>query len=171
MSLIETERLFLKLYSAENKPEFINLVTDEAVMKHVDKGVLSAIEAEKLWQKLILELYPQKVETIWAVFAKADLRYIGHAAIRPRIEKPEDWEISYMLRQSEWSKGFATEIARRLVAFGFNQLNLPQIFATVDDDNFPSIRVLEKAGMQFERYEYDEKGRFSVYSVKKQFNR
>ena len=71
-----------------------------------------------------------------------------------------------MLREEDWGKGFATEIARRLIEYGFGELNLPEIFATVDDENLASHRVLEKAGMNFKEYEYDEDGRFSVYSIK-----
>ena len=167
MSRIETKRLILKLYSDEDEADFIGLMTDEAVMKHVDKGAFTKDEAEKLWRKLLREFYPNGIETIWAVYARSDSRYIGHAAIRPRPSKKEDWEISYMLRQAEWNKGFATEIARALIEFGFDELNLPKIFATVDDDNFSSIRVLEKAGMNFEQYDFDEKGRFSVFSITK----
>jgi [ribosomal protein S5]-alanine N-acetyltransferase len=164
MKKIETERLFLRLYSAENKADFINLSTDETVMKHVDRGVFTLEKAEALWKKLIEDFYPSGKDTIYAVFAKTDKRYIGHAAIRPRPTRTEDWEISYMLFREEWGKGFATEIARSLIRFGFEELNLPEVFATIDDDNFGSIKVVEKAGMSFLRYEFDEDGRFSVYS-------
>ena len=71
------------------------------------------------------------------------------------------------MRKSEWRKGCATEIARRLIDFDFKELKLNEIFATIDDDNIGSIRVAEKAGMTFLRYEFDEEGRFSVYSIKK----
>lgn len=164
---METERLFLKLYEAENKANFINLTTDETVMKHVDIGVFTLEEAEALWKKLIEDFYPSGKNTIYAVFAKSDNRYIGHSAIRPRPTKPEEWEISYMLRTEEWGKGFATEIAERLICFGFDELNLPEVFATIDDENFNSVKVVEKARMNFLRYEFDEDGRFSVYSIKK----
>ncbi len=165
MNELETKRLNFKLYKLENKAKFIDLVTDESVMKFVDTGVFTNEKAENLWKKLIENLYPQGVDTIYAVFAKDDERYIGHAAIRPRPTKKEDWEISYMLKTEEWGKGFATEIARGLIRFGFENLNLAEIYATVDNDNSPSIKVLEKAGMRFIRYEEDENGTFSVYGI------
>lgn len=169
-SMLETERLILSLYKDNEKDNFIVLLTDEKVMEFVDIGVFTKEKAEILWTKLIEDYYLNGKETIYAVFAKDDKRYIGHAAIRPRPTKKEDWEISYMLRTEEWGKGFATEIAERLIAFGFDELNLPEVFATIDDENYGSIKVAEKSGMRFLRYEYDEKGRFSVYSVKKLSN-
>lgn len=166
MNRLETERLVLNLYGAKDKPDFIKLFTDEAVMKHVDKGVLTAEQAEAFWQKLFEKLYPQDYK-IWAVFTKEDLRYIGHAGIYPRTTKKEDWEFVYFLCRNAWGKGFATEIARRIIKFGFEELKLSEVFATVDDNHFSSIRVLEKAGMKLERFEFDEQGRFSVFSIKK----
>jgi [ribosomal protein S5]-alanine N-acetyltransferase len=165
---METERLILRLYDENEKSLLTELFTDEDVMKHVDTGVMTIEKAEALWKKLIEDFYPKGKDTIYAVFAKTDGRYIGHASIRPRPEKTEDWEIGYILRKEEWGKGFATEIAARLIKFGFENLNLPEVFATIDDDNLGSIKTAEKAGMSFSHYEYDEQGRFSVYSTESQ---
>jgi len=170
MKIIETQRLLLENYTAEDKEHLIALLTDESVMKHVDTGDFSIEKAEILWTKLLEDFYPQGKDTIWAIFAKDDLRYVGHAAIRPRPTKTEDWEISYLLKTEDWGKGFATEIARRLIAYGFDELNLTQVVATIDDDNFGSIKVAEKAGMSFSHYEFDEDGRFSVYLINKRQN-
>lgn len=163
---METERLNIRLYREDEKQYVINLFTDADVMRHVDNGVISKEAAEALWKKLIEDFYPNNITTIFGVFAGADERYIGHCSIRPRPQKPNEWEIGYILTKENWGKGFATEIALRLIEFGFNELNLFEIFATIDDDNLDSIKVAEKAGMIFNRYEYDEQGRFSVYSIK-----
>lgn len=163
---METERLALRLYAETDKTDFVNLFTDELVMKHVGDGVLTIEQAENLWRKLFEKLYAENCRTIWAIFALDDARYVGNASLRPRPTRPADWEIGYVLKEKEWNKGFATEIARRLIEYGFDALNLPEIFATVDDDNFPSIHVLEKSGMSFLEYDCDEAGRYSVYSVR-----
>lgn len=163
---MKTERLNIRLYREDEKHYVVNLFTDADVMRHVDNGVMSKETAEALWKKLIEDFYPKGITTIFGVFAKGDDGYIGHCSIRPRPQKPEDWEIGYILTKESWGKGFATEIASRLIAFGFDELNLPKIFATIDDDNLNSIKVAEKAGMKFDRYEYDEQGRFSIYSIK-----
>jgi len=163
MNRIETERLVLELYTGNDKDYLIGLLTDPAVMKHVDKGVLDIPQAESLWNKLVNEWYPQGVDTIWAVTAKDDGRYVGNASIHPRPERKQDWEIGYYLISTEWKKGFATELANRLVRYGFDVLSLPAIYATVDTDHPGSIHVLEKAGLSLFRSEYDEQGEFYVY--------
>jgi RimJ/RimL family protein N-acetyltransferase len=164
---METERLVLRRYTGEDKVHLISLFTDEDVMNHVGDGVLTEAQAEEWWEKLFKKFYPQNLN-IWAVFAKQDLRYIGHAGIYPRPTRKADWEFVYFLSRDAWGKGYATEIARRIIEYGFNELKLTEIFATIDDDHSASIKVAEKAGLNFSHYEYDEQGRFSVYSTKSQ---
>lgn len=130
---------------------------------------MTEAEAEAWWHKLFENFYPHGLN-IRAVLTKENSEYIGHAGIYPRPAKKEEWEFVYFLSGKNWGKGFATEIARRILEYGFEELKLPQIIASVDGEHSDSIRVLEKAGMKFERFEFDEDGRFSVYSVKKLSN-
>jgi RimJ/RimL family protein N-acetyltransferase len=46
--------------------------------------------------------------------------------------------------------GFATEVAKLLIEFGFRELNLHRIYATCDPRNIGSSKVLEKIGMSKE---------------------
>ena len=165
MSVLRTERLDLRLYAEPDKLLMISLFTDERVMKHVGNGVMTVRAAEKLWDKLLNEFYPEGKDTIWGMFARDDGRYVGHASLRPRPPIPEDWEVGYMLRTEEWGKGFATEVCRALVDLGFEEFGLENVFATVDDEHRSSIRVLRKCGFEFHSYDYDEQGRYSVYAA------
>ena len=50
-----------------------------------------------------------------------------------------------------WSeKGYASEAAKEIIRFGFEDLNLHRIFATCDPNNIGSAKVLEKIGMKRE---------------------
>jgi RimJ/RimL family protein N-acetyltransferase len=162
---MRTERLFLRPYEEKDRPHLIELFTDAEVMKHVGGGVMTEDKAGQWWRKLFEKFYPQGLN-IWAVFALEDGRYVGHAGIYRRPTREQDWEFVYFLRRAEWGKGYATEIARKIVDFGFEDLGLEEIFATVDDDHYGSIKVIEKAGLSFSHHEFDDEGRFSVYSIK-----
>lgn len=156
----------MRPYEEKDKLDLINLFTDPDVMQHVGEGVLNQAQAEEWWTKLFKKFYPQGLN-IWAVIKKKDLSYIGHAGIYRRPTKQEDWEFVYFLCRSAWEKGYATEIAQKIIEYGFDKLRLPEIFATVDNNHLTSIRVIEKSGMNFLKYEYDECGSYSVYSIKK----
>lgn len=122
-------------------------------------------KAEMLWQKLTKEFYPNGKNTIYAVSLKDENKYIGNCSIRPRPINQNEWEIGYILKTEFWGKGYATEIAKGLIEFGFNELKLNAVFATVDTGNYSSIRVLEKVGMYHIRDEYDEQGKYFVYAI------
>lgn len=167
MPVPASDRIRFRPYIKADKERFTALMTDTAVMKHVGDGPLTKKGASDLWNKLLLEFYPAGLTTIWGLESREDDRYLGHGSIRPRPEHPEEWEIGYILKQEEWGKGFATEAARALVGFGFEELDLDTVFATVDEDNDASIRVLTKAGLTFRRYDHDEQGRYSVYAIER----
>src|SRR5271170_293068 len=59
-------------------------------------------------------------------------------------------DLGYMLAQDHWGKGFATEIALRLLEAAFLDLRADRVISTVDVNNRASIRVLEKIGMRWE---------------------
>ncbi len=59
-------------------------------------------------------------------------------------------EIGYLLGRRYWGHGYATEVARALVAYGFDGLGLRQLYAIVSLDNPRSRRVLEKAGFAWD---------------------
>ncbi len=163
----ETERLIFKLYDESTFEDFVSLFTDDAVMRYVDRGVLSEAAARALWQKLTHEFYPSGIKTIWAVISKRDSRFIANASIRPRPENKNEVELGYVLPKTEWGNGYATEIAQKLIEIGFDDLKLDAVYATVDTDNEASIKVLEKCGMKMVRSEYDDLGKFYVYKVNK----
>ena len=59
-------------------------------------------------------------------------------------------EIGYILNPEYWGRGFATDVSKLLIDFGFKEYKLHRIFATCDPRNIGSSRVLEKAGMRKE---------------------
>jgi RimJ/RimL family protein N-acetyltransferase len=60
-------------------------------------------------------------------------------------------ELGYWIGPEFWRRGYCTEAARALIAYGFTALHLERIHAHHFARNVASGRVLEKAGMTFER--------------------
>jgi ribosomal-protein-alanine N-acetyltransferase len=59
-------------------------------------------------------------------------------------------ELGYWIGAPFWGKGYTTEAASAVVAFGFETLGLRRIFAHYFAGNAASQRVLEKIGMRHE---------------------
>lgn len=62
----------------------------------------------------------------------------------------EKAELGYWVGRPHWGRGYASEAARALVAYGFETLGLMRIQAHYMAHNPASGRVMEKAGLRFE---------------------
>ena len=75
-------------------------------------------------------------------------RLVGAAELN--IQDAHNGEIGYSLHPEFWGIGLATEAARLLIDFGFNELHLHRIYATCDPRNIASYKVMEKLGLTYE---------------------
>lgn len=63
------------------------------------------------------------------------------------------YELGYWIAKPHWKLGYATEAAREMLAFAFNELNAEQVTAGWYHDNWRSGRVLAKLGFKAVRVE------------------
>jgi RimJ/RimL family protein N-acetyltransferase len=59
----------------------------------------------------------------------------------------DDYEVGWHLARAHWGNGYATEAARAVVDWGFDELKLDVIHAVVNPANAASIRVARRLGM------------------------
>lgn len=48
--------------------------------------------------------------------------------------------------KEDWGKGYGTEAIQKMVAYGFENLNLNRIYLDVAEENQPAVRVYKKSG-------------------------
>jgi ribosomal-protein-alanine N-acetyltransferase len=77
-------------------------------------------------------------------------------------------EVLYGVAPREWGRGLATEMASAMLRFGFERAGLPLVVGIADAANTASRRVLEKAGMTFERYAAREGREEARYSIRRE---
>ena len=65
-------------------------------------------------------------------------------------ENPDCMALGYALGKSSWGRGLATEAAREVVRYGFEELGLDRISARCFAFNARSRRVIEKCGFEAE---------------------
>lgn len=82
----------------------------------------------------------------WPLFEKQTDRLVGTVILKPL---PDDTkvEVGWHVARDDWGRGFATEAGRAAIVYGFSGLGLERIFAIVDPDNTPSVRVTQRLGM------------------------
>jgi ribosomal-protein-alanine N-acetyltransferase len=76
---------------------------------------------------------------------RAGLIYCAYDDTQPDIEA------GYALIKSAWGKGYATELTRALIEWGFAHIPVDQLFAVINPGNDASRQVLKKSEMQFIR--------------------
>jgi len=86
----------------------------------------------------------------WTILLAEGSEFLGEAGMSLSADRFLQGEIHYSLLPVYWEKGYATEAVKRLILFGFKELQLHRIHAGVCTENQRSIRVLEKAGMSRE---------------------
>lgn len=81
-------------------------------------------------------------------FAIDDGRLVG--AIGLVLKGDAIAEIGYWIGVPYWGRGYASEAARAVVGYGFEQCGLRRVFACHFTRNAASGRVLQKTGMRYE---------------------
>jgi ribosomal-protein-alanine N-acetyltransferase len=75
---------------------------------------------------------------------------VGSAGFLGRPTTDGTIEIGYGVHAAHRNRGYATEAVRALVAWALGQEAVTRVIARCDPKNAPSIRVLEKAGLERE---------------------
>ncbi len=144
--ILETERLVLRLAVAGDLDYLVQLHQDPDVMRYIGPARPRSQVRGRL-AKIMAGYEADPSHGIWMAQRKQDGTCIGWACLKDLDTSPEQ-EIGYRLAKEHWGQGYATEIAKGLLRYGFESLGLPYLVAVARPDNLASRRVLEKAGMQ-----------------------
>jgi RimJ/RimL family protein N-acetyltransferase len=147
---LETERLRLRPFTPDDAPAVERMAGERRVAEmtlNIPHPYPAGLAAQ--W---IASHAPAAAEGMLYCFAidrKEDGALLGAISITlaPRFRRAE---IGYWLGAEHWNRGYMSEAARRVVAFGFEQLGLVRIQATCYPRNPASARVMQKAGMRHE---------------------
>jgi len=147
---IETERLILREIETTDEAALFDLESDPEVHKYVGKKPVENIELIKMVIAFIRQQYQDNGIGRWAVVEKSSQRFIGWAGLKlftDEVNGHNDfYELGYRFMTGYWGKGYATEAAKAIVDYGFNQLKLTEIYAMTDPENKASKQVLKKTG-------------------------
>ena len=84
---------------------------------------------------------------LWLLFDKESGRLIGRAGIENRlIDQQTKQEIAYLIDSSCQGQGYGSEAVDAILAYACDELGIEEIYACIDKDNMPSIKLAEKKG-------------------------
>ncbi len=151
MVTLESERLRLRMFRESDLDAYAAMCADPEVMRYIGVGGQTLTRAET-WRHMAMVLghWELRGYGLWAVEERATGTLVG----RIGLYNPEGWpglECGWALARGAWGNGYATEGARRALAFAFTELDRDHVISLIRPDNVASIRVAERIGERLER--------------------
>ena len=156
---IETNRLILRAIEEEDVQGMFELDSDPEVHKYLGNKPIKSLQESASVIKYIQQQYEDHGIGRWAVIDKTTNEFIGWSGLKYEKEVRSDmdyYDLGYRLKRKFWGRGIATETSLEALKYGFEVLNLKEIYAGAHVENIGSNKVLQKVGLQFiETFEYD----------------
>lgn len=164
---LETVRLLLRPLRMSDAEDIFEYASDPEVTTYTFWYTHNSLDDSK---KFISWLTSDHF-ACWGIVHKESNKVIGTCFFHSFNFQHRRADIAFNLSRKYWGQSYATETAREVILFGFNQWGLNRIQGTCMIKNIASARVMEKVGMTFEgilrKYTYG-KGRFhdlKLYSI------
>lgn len=144
-----SERLRFRLVETSDLHNIHSLHSLPETDKYNTLGIPNNIEeTSSILETWVQENQREQIKNYtFTIEQKTNSCFLGLIALNldaPRYRKGEVW---YKFISSYWGKGYGTEALKRILDFGFVNLELHRIEAGCAVENIGSIKVLEKAGM------------------------
>ena len=148
---LATPRLVLRPFAPGDVDELLTMDGDARVMRYIGTGLgpRTRDEVAASIGRIMDFAARHPGMSLLHASVRDTGRFVGGCGLFPL---PDDSaiEIAYRLPYDCWGQGYATEMARAVMAHGFDTLGLVRIVGVTYPENEPSQRVLLKIGMRAE---------------------
>lgn len=149
MKILETSRLILREWRDADIPVFVAMNQDPKVMEFFPR-TLSPQESETLLQRF-RDHFTQHKFGPFALELKSTKEFIGFTGLMiPSFDAHfmPAVEIGWRLDSKHFGQGYATEAAKEVLRFAFDEIGLEEIVSFTIPANKASRNVMEKIGMK-----------------------
>lgn len=160
---LETDRICLREWLPEDSEPFSRMNSDPLIMEYFPR-VLDEAATDKLIGRF-QDHFKQYGFGMYALENKETQKFMGFvglAHVRDIFPFGPTVEMAWRLEYEYWGKGFASEAARAVLDYAFNELKLNEVVAFSVYDNLRAIHMMEKLGMA-----HDENGDFDYPKLPK----
>ena len=145
---IETVRLYLRPLAEADLDSLHQIWTEPGVRQYLwDDEVIPKERTSSIIQ-ISLASFETNGFGLWSVFLRSARAMIGFCGFW-HFHEPRRLELLYGIAASRWRQGFASEVARAMIRYGFEELSFDRIEASTDAANLVSTRVMKAVGMSF----------------------
>jgi [ribosomal protein S5]-alanine N-acetyltransferase len=147
MIVVQTKRLILRHATADDAAFVLRLLNEPSFLRFIeDRGVRTLDDARGYIAERFAGSYQRYGFGMWVVERSDTAGAIGISGLVKRATLPEP-DIGFAFLPEYWARGYALESALAVRDHAFGALALPRLLAIANQDNAPSIRILERLGM------------------------
>jgi len=158
MHTLETPRLVLRRWTEKDIEPMAAINADPEVMRWIGRGMTATPERTKAAVARWEEDWETRGLGLCAVEIRDTGELAGFVGLSVPTFLPEVMpavEIGWRLGQPFWGKGIATEAARAVLRFGFEDCGFDEIISICQVGNTASERIMQKLGMNLKRETLD----------------
>jgi RimJ/RimL family protein N-acetyltransferase len=151
---MRTKRLVLRHWRNSDRQPFARMNADARVMEFMP-SVLSEEQSHSLADRIEAH-FREHGFGLYAADLESGGRFIGYIGLSvPTFQTAFTpcVEIGWRLSREYWGQGLATEGAREIVRYAFEELNLQELVSFTVPANCRSLRVMKKIGMTYDPQE------------------
>ncbi|MCU0964900.1 MAG: GNAT family N-acetyltransferase [Burkholderiaceae bacterium] len=143
--LLETPRLRLRPFGADDWPAYAAMCADAEVMRHVGTGQVQS--ADDAWRSMAVFLghWALRGYGMWALEHRDSGALLG----RVGYIDPPGWpgfELGWLLARPHWGHGYAREAAAVALRHAFDVLQRDRVISLIRPGNARSVAVAEAIG-------------------------
>ena len=147
---LETERMYLRKLLYSDQKDIFDYARNPSVAQHLLWDAHQSEFDTIQFLNLVYEAYNHNNAAPWGIELKSKKKIIGTAGFVHWNKENKEAEVGYALSQQYWNLGLVTEAVKKIIKFGFEELNLHSITSRCKIENTGSYKVLEKSGFVFE---------------------
>ncbi len=156
--LLQTERLYLIQYKAQDLEQLYQLLSEPTTMQFWEKPYDRA--GAENWLNRQLTSYSEKGYGRYALIEKSTGQMVGDAGLMySEVNEQMENDLGYIIHHTHWRKGFGYEAAKGILEYATNTLALQRIVANMPHDHTASEKVAIKLGMTKECSFYNKRNR------------
>lgn len=147
---VETPRLTLRrLELIDAEMMFHNWASDEEVTRFLRWDAHKTIEDTRDMIQRWIDNYQYESTYYWGMYLKNG-EMIGSIGVTVVSEHDFKGELGYKIGSRWWNQGYASEAAKAVIDYLFQNTDIERIDAFCSVENPGSKKVMEKAGMHYE---------------------
>lgn len=147
---IETERLLLRMPTPEDAGALHRILGDAEFRRYLPLREPPTLEKVGAGVARMLAHWEERGFGQWILSPKTSREVLGYCGLR-FLAETEEVEILYGIERPHWGRGLVTEAAKATLRYGFEEARLARVIALAHPANRGTRRVMEKAGLRYEK--------------------